>query len=126
VRLLFVDDGSTDRTPAIVDGMKSSVPDSVDVIHLQANQGKAEAVREGILAGLRLRPDLVGFWDADLSTPLSAVDDFLVLAAKRPDFDIILGSRVMLMGRDVRREAWRQYLGRVFAPACPEPGYAGV
>jgi len=115
VRMVFVDDGSTDRTPAVVDGLKASAPDSVDVIHLQVNQGKAAAVREGILAGLRLRPDLVGFWDADLSTPLGAVDDFLALAAKRPDIDIILGSRVMLMGRDVRREAWRHYLGRVFA-----------
>jgi hypothetical protein len=58
---------------------------------------------------------LVGFWDADLSTPLEAVDDFLALAARRPEIDIILGSRVMLMGRDIRREAWRHYLGRVFA-----------
>ena len=87
----------------------------MDVIHLAANQGKAEAVRAGILAALRLEPDLVGFWDADLATPLNAIDDFLALAAKRPEIDIILGSRVMLMGRDIRREAWRHYLGRVFA-----------
>ena len=115
VRLLFVDDGSDDRTPVILEGLKTQAPDAVDVIHLPANQGKAAAVREGILAGLRLQPDLVGFWDADLSTPLSAVDDFLVFAAKRPGVDIILGSRVALMGRDVRREAWRHYIGRVFA-----------
>jgi glycosyltransferase involved in cell wall biosynthesis len=115
VRLLFVDDGSNDGTPGILDGMKAEVPDRVDVIRLAANQGKAAAVREGILAGLRLEPDLVGFWDADLSTPLGAIDDFLAFAARRPEIDIILGSRVMLMGRDIRREAWRHYVGRVFA-----------
>jgi len=115
VRLLLVDDGSDDRTAGILDGLKAAAPEAVDVIHLPANQGKAAAVREGTLAGLRLQPDLVGFWDADLSTPLSAVDDFLALAARRPDVDIILGSRVMLMGRDVRRETWRHYFGRVFA-----------
>ena len=115
VRLLFVNDGSDDGTLGILDGVRAEAPDRVDVIHLAANQGKAEAVREGVLAALRLEPDLVGFWDADLSTPLDAIDDFLALAAKRPEIDIILGSRVMLMGRDIRREAWRHYLGRVFA-----------
>jgi len=72
VRLLFVDDGSRDRTAGILDGVRAEAPDRVDVIHLAANQGKAEAVREGMLAALRLEPDLVGFWDADLSTPLNA------------------------------------------------------
>ncbi|MCK7496488.1 MAG: glycosyltransferase [Comamonadaceae bacterium] len=127
VRLTFVDDGSGDRTPGILDGLRAQAPDAVDVIHLPANQGKAAAVREGILAGLRREPDLVGFWDADLATPLSAVDDFLALASKRPEIDIILGSRVMLMGRDIRREAWRHYLGRVFATGgVAHAGPAGV
>ena len=115
VRLLFVDDGSRDRTPEILDGLQAGASEAVDVIHLPANQGKAAAVREGVLAGLRRAPDLVGFWDADLSTPLSAVDDFLTFAAKRPEVDVMLGSRVALMGRDIRREAWRHYIGRVFA-----------
>jgi glycosyltransferase involved in cell wall biosynthesis len=114
-RLLFVDDGSTDRTPGMLDGLKAEAPGVVGVIHLPANRGKAAAVREGILDGLRRAPDLIGFWDADLSTPLSVVDDFIAFAAKRPEIDIMLGSRVMLMGRDIRRETWRHYLGRVFA-----------
>lgn len=115
VRLLFVDDGSMDGTPAVLEGIRAASPAPVDLVRLAANQGKAAAVREGIRAGLRLDPGLIGFWDADLSTPLAAIDDFLALAAKRPDIDIILGSRVMLMGRDIRREAWRHYIGRVFA-----------
>jgi dolichyl-phosphate beta-glucosyltransferase len=117
VRLLFVDDGSNDGTPGILDALRARAADRLDVIHLPSRQGKSGAVREGILAGLRHRPEFVGFWDADLATPLGAVDDFLALAAKRPDIDIFLGSRVMLMGRDIRRQAWRHYLGRVFASA---------
>ncbi len=116
-RLLFVDDGSTDGTPEIVERLKASAPDSVDVLSLPSRQGKGEAVRRGIVEGIRRGPDFVGFWDADLSTPLHAVDDFLALAARRPEMEVILGSRVMLMGRDIRRQAWRHYLGRVFATA---------
>ena len=53
-------------------------------------------------------PDLIGFWDADLSTPLSVVDDFITLAMKRPEIEVILGSRVMLMGRDIRAGEYLQ------------------
>ena len=115
VHFQFVNDGSRDGTPGMLNALKAQAPDRVDVIHLPLRQGKGEAVRQGILVGLQRRPDLVGFWDADLATPLSAVDDFLALASKRPDIDVLLGSRVMLMGRDIRRQAWRHYLGRVFA-----------
>jgi hypothetical protein len=84
-------------------------------VGLASNQGKAEAVRAGILEALRRGPRLVGFWDADLSTPLDAVDDFLALIEKRPDVEVVLGSRVMLLGKDIRRLTWRHYLGRVCA-----------
>ncbi len=118
VRLLFVDDGSADGTMAVLERMVQEAPAAVGAMRLEKNQGKAEAVRRGLLDAMRGGPELVGFWDADLSTPLSAVDDFLRVAAKLPSAELILGSRVLLMGRDVRRKASRHYLGRVFATAA--------
>lgn len=117
VWLLFVDDGSCDRTLEILQRMRDAAPETIGVLPLASREGKAEAVRLGILEGIRRHAEFVGFWDADLSTPLEAVDDFLALARVRPEMEIILGSRVMLMGRDIRRQAWRHYLGRVFATA---------
>ena len=80
VWLLFVDDGSADDTFRILDRVQKTAPDSIGVLRMTSHQGKAEAVRLGILEGIRREADLVGFWDADLSTPLLAVDDFLALA----------------------------------------------
>jgi dolichyl-phosphate beta-glucosyltransferase len=117
VRLLMVDDGSTDATAEILGDMRSAAPASVDTLHMSARSGKAEAVRIGILAGIEQRADLVGFLDADLSTPLRVIDDFLAVFHGRPATEFVLGSRVMLLGRDVARRMTRHYLGRAFATA---------
>jgi dolichyl-phosphate beta-glucosyltransferase len=117
VRLLMIDDGSVDATADILARMCTAAPQSVEALRKPSRSGKAEAVRTGILAGIERGAALVGFLDADLSTPLRAVDDFLAVLRGRPAVDFVLGSRVMLLGRDVRRKTTRHYLGRVFATA---------
>lgn len=117
VQLVMVDDGSSDGTAAVLERIRSAAPDAVRVLRQGTNQGKGEAVRAGILAATAENPAVVGFWDADLSTPLAAVDDFLAVLRTRPEVELVLGSRVLLMGRDVKRKAWRHYLGRIFATA---------
>ncbi len=120
VRLVFVDDGSIDGTGEILERMRASAPDVVRTVALSPRRGKAEAVRIGMLAGLEQHPRLIGFFDADLATPLAAIDDFLNVLRLRPAVEFVLGARVMLMGRDVRRKTSRHYLGRVFATAASQ------
>jgi dolichyl-phosphate beta-glucosyltransferase len=117
VQLVMVDDGSLDATGEILERMRVAAPAAVMVLRHSPRRGKAEAVRAGILAGIAQRSTLVGFFDADLSTPLRAIDDFLAVLRDRPTVEFVLGSRVMLMGRDIRKRATRHYLGRVFATA---------
>ena len=117
VRLVMVDDGSADGTWELLTRMRDAAPGVVTVIQHSRNRGKGEAVRAGILAAIAENPAVVGFFDADLSTPLGAAADFLAVLHSRPEVEVILGSRVMLMGRDVKRKATRHYLGRVFATA---------
>ena len=118
VQMVLVDDGSVDGTGEILDRIRGAAPASVTILRLPVNRGKGEAVRAGMLAALALGPRVIGFFDADLSTPLQAVDDFLAVLRTRPAVELVLGSRVMLMGRDVRRRPLRHYLGRVFATAA--------
>jgi glycosyltransferase involved in cell wall biosynthesis len=117
VQLVLVDDGSRDDTGEILERMRAAAPAAVTVLRHSPRRGKGEAVRAGILAGLAQRAPLVGFFDADLSTPLEAIDDFLAVLRDRPAIEFVLGSRVMAMGRDIKRKAMRHYRGRVFATA---------
>ena len=57
----------------------------------------------------------IGFWDADLATPLEAIHDLLQKLIDQPRLQMVFGSRVRLLGRHVHRKAIRHYLGRVFA-----------
>jgi dolichyl-phosphate beta-glucosyltransferase len=118
VQLVMVDDGSVDATGAILERMRAAAPESVTTLRHSPRRGKAEAVRTGIRAGLAQHAALVGFFDADLATPLGAIDDFLAVLDGRPNVEFVLGSRVKLMGRDIQRKATRHYFGRVFATAA--------
>jgi glycosyltransferase involved in cell wall biosynthesis len=118
IRLLFVDDGSTDKTLELLRSLENAHPTQIGVLSLRTNVGKAEAVRVGLLEACRSRPTYVGFWDADLATPLEDIKVFEQLLDSRPDIEMVFGSRVNLLGRSVHRKLARHYIGRVFATAA--------
>jgi dolichyl-phosphate beta-glucosyltransferase len=115
VHLVFVDDGSRDKTYEKLETLRRIREDRVDVLRSPSNQGKAEAVRMGLNFALDRGAGYVGYWDADLATPLEAIAEFMQILAARSDVDMVFGSRVKLLGRQVTRRTSRHYLGRVFA-----------
>lgn len=116
IDVIFVDDGSSDRTAALLNGWRQAHDDHVAVHVLPRNQGKAEAVRQGLLLALERGATIVGYADADLATP--AVE--LVRLARRleslPDtVQVVMGSRLSRLGARIERKPLRHYAGRVFA-----------
>jgi dolichyl-phosphate beta-glucosyltransferase len=113
LQLILVDDGSTDGTRALLDELAAQAPDRIEVLALARNSGKAEAVRQGLLAAID-RADVIGYADADFAAP---ADEVLRLAAAIRDSgaDAVLGSRVAVLGANIQRSPVRHYLGRVFA-----------
>ncbi len=116
-RFLFVNDGSSAGTGEML-AEAARASDAIELLELERNSGKAEAVRRGVLAALDDSPCYVGFWDADLATPLDAIPELVAVLEERPELEMVFGSRVKLLGRTIERRPLRHCGGRVFAIAA--------
>lgn len=116
---IFVNDGSKDNTAKVIEeNIRNN--DNMYILDLKINMGKAEAVRQGMLYFKTLpifeETEWVGFWDADLATPLDEVYNFFAYVKTfNYSVDSIWGSRIYKLGSKIKRSAKRHYLGRVFA-----------
>ena len=115
--LLFVDDGSSDGTAAMLRSFCAQHPGRTEALVLERNSGKAEAVRQGMLYAAAQGGDFdyFGYFDADLAIPLNeAFLFFAFLQERRPVY--ILSGRVKLLGTThIDRFLYRHLLGRIFA-----------
>jgi glycosyltransferase involved in cell wall biosynthesis len=114
---LFVNDGSTDTTENLLKSICSKEPDRFYFLHLKVNEGKAQAVREGMLHALNMGEyAYFGFLDADLATPLSELPyllDYAEFMGGNKQF--IFGSRIKILGSNIDRNPMRHYFGRISA-----------
>ena len=108
--VVVVDDGSTDRTPAILQGFEG-LPGRFRYQRFErANRGKGAAVRAGMLA---LESELALMSDVDLSTPL---DELAKLVAALTDgADVAIGSRGLDDSNVLVHQPWyRELAGKTF------------
>ncbi len=112
--LLFVDDGSKDDTATVLDALCRRMHGTGSLFRLPQNQGKAEAVRQGMLHALQTGASITGYLDADLATSLSEMARILDVLDNTGK-EVALGSRIRMLGADIQRFTRRHYLGRVFA-----------
>ncbi|MES2863613.1 MAG: glycosyltransferase [Bacteroidota bacterium] len=109
---LLVDDGSSDKTIEILEQFKSDFP-SVEVLKLEKNVGKAEAIRSAVLS--ISESDYISYYDADLATPFSELDNLIQFSIQNPNYKMVMGARIKLIGNGVKRSLKRHYFGRIFA-----------
>ena len=114
VCLLFVDDGSTDSTDALISTWAADRP-SAHLLRLSSNVGKGEAIRAGLLESLDGGADIVAYLDADLASPPSELLRVLDVVLSDQSIDLAMGSRVALLGSNIERSRLRHYQGRIFA-----------
>ncbi|MFC1611679.1 glycosyltransferase [Myxococcota bacterium] len=115
-QFIFVDDGSTDATYDVIRRF-AACNENITALRQDRNRGKAEAVRRGMNEALRRGAHVVGYLDADLATP---IDEVLRLreAMDERDVQVVLATRIRMLGTHIERRVWRHYTGRVFATAA--------
>jgi dolichyl-phosphate beta-glucosyltransferase len=109
VRVLVVDDGSSDGTTALVASRPELADGDLELLTVP-HGGKGAAVRAGML---HATGDLLVFADADMATP---PDELPLLVEALDSVDAAYGSRIQPDGSDMRasQPVWRRLLGRTF------------
>jgi dolichyl-phosphate beta-glucosyltransferase len=103
--IIVVNDGSQDHTKSIV--MEC---EGVLLINKTTNQGKGDAVRDGMLQS---KGDWALFLDADLSTPIEELDKFIPYIDEN---EVIIGSRNLQDSYKISDQPlYRRWMGRMFS-----------
>ena len=104
--VIVVDDGSKDKTSAIIKSFKKP---GIRLISYAKNRGKGAAIRMGVK---KARGEFIIFSDADLSVPIENIDKFLLELRKN---DVVIGSRRIKGSKILVHQPWlRESMGRVF------------
>jgi glycosyltransferase involved in cell wall biosynthesis len=61
INFIFVNDGSKDKTKETIENLIQDFPQA-DILNFDENQGKAEAVRQGMLKAVENQSDIIGFF----------------------------------------------------------------
>jgi len=107
--IIFVDDGSTDRTAAALSAAPARF--AYDLISYRPNRGKGFALKQGIL---KAGGDYVLFLDVDMSTPLAELAKFREAMGRRAP--VIIGSRKIKKSHVLKHQSpLRRKLGEGFS-----------
>lgn len=111
VEVIIVIEKSTDRT---VELAKAAAGEDAmfRIIANDVQRGKGYAVKCGMLLA---KGQFVFFMDADLSTPLAEVLNFLAEFDAHPEIDVLIGSRAEAKSQIIKKQSWlRRNMGRGF------------
>ncbi len=108
--IVLVDDGSKDKTVIVAEELSRRLSLKLVVVKNPENQGKGAAIKKGMLAA---SGKAILFTDADLSTPIEELENFLPFLK---DFEVVIGSRKIKGARIiVHQPFYREAMGKVYS-----------
>ncbi len=112
--IVFVDDGSTDRSGETISEYKGPLKNSLHILKLGTNHGKGYAIREAVRK-YGYGSDIVCFTDVDIPYGISAVQEVITHGIHT---DIVTGSREL--AREQRQYSGYRYIAnRLFRLCIP-------
>lgn len=112
-KFYFINDGSTDSTDNMLSTLYKQQPAQVVVINLKKNRGKGEAIRLGMIHALKESFEFIGYYDADLATPIGEINRIATLLNK--NIAGVFGSRIKKIDTVIKRSFFRHIIGRIIA-----------
>lgn len=107
--LIFVDDGSSDKTWELIKKAAHGKKD-IKVIHYSKNRGKGYAIIQGVK---KASGQIILFTDLDHSVPIETIESFYPYFQK--GYQVVIGSRRVSGAQIlVHQHAAREFLGRGF------------
>lgn len=114
VLLCFVNDGSKDKTLAVLKGIQKECPNNICVFDCKKNGGKAEAVRQGMIYIYQhFDVIMLGFLDADLATTPQEWLQMAKYKEQHEQFGAIVGSRIQRLGATINRDDSRSLFSSI-------------
>lgn len=116
IRIMFVDDGSTDNTNQLLQDFSGKIKSQV--LTLSRNIGKANAIRRGMLEAEKQRPAFIAYTDADGAFPIDVIVRIIaafIEISRRQNLDALSAARVKLAGNQIERTFLRHLIGRIIA-----------
>ena len=108
--IIIVDDGSDDSTIKIAEETAEELDSNIIIFKNDVNRGKGYSLKKGIMSA---KGEIILFFDADLSTPLKALDEILPFFDQ--GYDIVMGSRHLPDSEILVRESKiREFAGNIF------------
>jgi len=112
---IFVDDGSKDVSVDILKEIRKTFPYRVRIAKHNQNKGKAEAIRKGALLANKWQNFFaLGYWDADLSTPLSEIIQFEAALRESGSLCMVMGYRKFITYNKSYYLTWRFFASTIF------------
>jgi glycosyltransferase involved in cell wall biosynthesis len=112
--VIAVDDGSTDGSPEVLDGLAAAHPDRVRVFHHKVNSGKGAAIRTGLQ---QAAGEFGIIQDADLEYDPAEYPKILApLVANKAD--VVYGSRFLISGERRVIYYWHSLANHLLTTAC--------
>lgn len=112
IEIIIVDDGSPTKDFELLKNKISPLlTNNIRLIHYDANKGKGAAIQHGIENSVG---EYIGFVDADGAIPSHEVENFIQYILNNPLEDMVISSRIRILGKTVNRSLKRHLSGRVF------------
>ena len=109
IEVVVADDDSPDGTWRLVEEMMRSKP-SVHLLHRKQNKGRGSAGKDAFLFAFNSGADLIIEMDGDLSHDPRFIPSLIEFSKT---FDVVIGSRYIAGGKDLRASFGRRLVSRV-------------